>query len=110
MLISGFDVGSDCISSWSLLIFLLLIRACGVTAYIVYRDVRKIWGGFLDSDYKYECGILANNYEYESKTIVIFRLKRKKKKKKYIYIYIYIYVQNLTKIINVGLKIILSGL
>ena len=32
----------------------------GVTAYIVvYRDVRKIWGGFFDLNYKYGCGSLA---------------------------------------------------
>ena len=24
---------------------------------MVYRDVRKIWDGFFDSDYKYGCGI-----------------------------------------------------
>ena len=33
-------------------------RGWGVIAYIlVYRDVRKIWGGFFDSDYEYGCGI-----------------------------------------------------
>ena len=43
----------------------------GVTYIYVYRDVRQIWGGVFDSNYKYRCGILA--------------------KKKNIYIYIYKY-------------------
>ena len=47
-----------------------------VIAYIVvYRDVRKIWGGFFDSNYKlYGCGILANIITMDLK-FMIFRLK-----------------------------------
>ena len=64
----------------------------GVTAYIeVYKDVRKIWGGFLDSSYKYGYGILTNIINKHLK-IVIFRLK------------IIDLGLNLAKIINMGLK------
>ena len=47
----------------------------GVTAYIVvYRDARKIWGGFFDSNYKYGCGILAKIINMGLK-FVILKLK-----------------------------------
>ena len=48
-----------------------------VNAYIhivVNRDVRKIWDGFFDSDYKYGCGILANIINMAMK-IVNFKLE-----------------------------------
>ena len=68
-----------------------------VTAYIVvYRDVWKIWGGFLDSNCKYGCGILAKIINMNP-IFAIFRLKK------------YIWVLNLTEIINMGLKFSLSG-
>ena len=41
---------------------------------VVYKDVRKIWGGFFDSDHKYGCGILVNIINMGRK-FVIFRLK-----------------------------------
>ena len=31
----------------------------GLTYMYVYSDVRQIWGGVFDSNYKYRCGILA---------------------------------------------------
>ena len=44
-------------------------------AYIeVYTDVRKIWGGFFDSDYKYGCGILSK-FKNMAIQILIFKLK-----------------------------------
>ena len=36
----------------------------GVTYIYVYRDVRQIWGGVFDSNYKYRCGILAKKKIY----------------------------------------------
>ena len=35
------------------------MRGGGITYIYVYRDVRQIWGGVFDSNYKYRCGILA---------------------------------------------------
>ena len=32
---------------------------CNFAYIMVYRNVRKIWGGFFDSNYKYRFGILA---------------------------------------------------
>ena len=40
----------------------------------IYIYVRKILGGFFDSNYKYGCGILANIINMDIR-MVIFRLK-----------------------------------
>ena len=64
-----------------------------MTAYIVvYGDVRKIWGGFFDSNYKHACGMLAKNINMDLK-IVIFRLE-------------HLDLDAKGKIINMDLKII----
>ena len=70
----------------------------GVTAYIVvYRDVRKIWVGFLDSNYKMGVAcILAKIYKHVSLILYFETLK-----------YRFGCQILLLKIINMGLKIIL---
>ena len=47
----------------------------GVNAYLmVYRHVRKIWGGFFYSNHKYGCGILMKIISM-NRIIVIFSFR-----------------------------------
>ena len=55
------------------------------------KDVRKIWDGFFDLNYKYWCGILAKIINMDLK-FVIFGLQN-----------IDLWVLNLATIINMGL-------
>ena len=43
----------------------------------VYRDLRKIWGAFLDSNYEYEGDILAKIISMDRKTEILIDLGAK---------------------------------
>ena len=65
--------------NWTVVVVVVVVvvggREGGQLAYmVVYMDVRKIWGGFFDSNYKYGCDILAKIINMDLK-IVIFTLK-----------------------------------